>query len=81
MTGGLSIRSLTVTIDGATILAGVDVDVGAGDWLAVGIDDHAGDGRGQGKCHEKRDCRKMSCAHACSWGICARYESGLLSLN
>ena len=35
MTGGLSIRGLTVTIDGATILAGVDVDVGAGDWLAV----------------------------------------------
>ncbi len=35
MTGGLSIRGLTVTIDGATILTGVDVDAGAGEWLAV----------------------------------------------
>ncbi len=35
MTGGLSIRGLTVTIDGATILAGIDVDAGAGEWLAV----------------------------------------------
>jgi len=35
VTGGLSIRGLTVTIDGATILTGVDVDAGAGEWLAV----------------------------------------------
>ena len=35
MNGGLRIRGLTVAIDGATILDGVDVDVGAGDWLAV----------------------------------------------
>ena len=35
MTGGLSIRGLTVTIDGAAILAGVDVHAGAGEWLAV----------------------------------------------
>jgi iron complex transport system ATP-binding protein len=35
VTGRLSIRGLTVAIDAATILDGVDVDVGAGDWLAV----------------------------------------------
>jgi iron complex transport system ATP-binding protein len=35
MAGTLSIHGLTVTIDGATILAGVDVEVGTGDWLAV----------------------------------------------
>jgi cobalamin transport system ATP-binding protein len=35
VTGGLRIRGLRVTIDGATILAGIDVDVVAGGWLAV----------------------------------------------
>jgi iron complex transport system ATP-binding protein len=35
VTGALSIRGLTVAIDGATILDRVDVDVGDGQWLAV----------------------------------------------
>jgi iron complex transport system ATP-binding protein len=35
VTGALSIRGLTVAIDGATILDRVDVDVGGGQWLAV----------------------------------------------